>query len=264
MIWQFLIKRPCYSDITIETNSLTVVSILKDVFGEGYMARDKKSGVTISCFKEKEKYLIGVNNASFAEFDSPIPLLHVIEAQEQLDPRFFVLHGASVGKNSTVFLLLAPSSGGKSVLTLYLCSNGLDYITEDKIIIAKKDFGVIPFTTPIHIRQSGIEYVDNSVVFQQGIFHYNDDLERFVFSPYNMLESEIKTVVVLFIQIKIANEIRKLDYYNAMPLIMKSLVHNSQTDIESMKNCARLARFPCYSLDYNSMNFVLNFINSFL
>lgn len=133
MIWQFLIKRPCYSDITIETNSLTVVSILKDVFGEGYMARDKKSGVTISCFKEKEKYLIGVNNASFAEFDSPIPLLHVIEAQEQLDPRFFVLHGASVGKNSTVFLLLAPSSGGKSVLTLYLCSNGLDYITDNSL-----------------------------------------------------------------------------------------------------------------------------------
>lgn len=115
------------------------------------------------------------------------------------DGDVLALHGAAIEFDKKAFAFLAPSGKGKTTLVSYLIANGFGYVTDDCLLIDSKKLIVYPCTTPIHLRKSGFdvlnEYgaVPNEFVLLEGL-----NEKRFVFTPNCCFKNPLEIRCVFF------------------------------------------------------------------
>ena len=67
-----------------------------------------------------------------------------------------VIHGAAAARRSDVILLPAPMDSGKSTLVTSLVRAGLDYVTDDAIVVNESGGIVQPFAKPIRLETRSV------------------------------------------------------------------------------------------------------------
>ncbi len=197
---------------------------------------------------------------------SPTPL-------SELDRRLFehptyadsilALHGAAVEWNGKAHLFLAATTSGKTTLTSYLTSNGFGYLTDDCILLGREDFWVHPYTTPIQLRDGGLEVLRAYAAEPEGLELLEEEnaLRRFVYTPQNCAEEPLPLASIFFIErTEHENAVIDMSVNERMTALMRSPITNYRVDGDYLRLLSRLARVDCQILRYCDMNFVKELI----
>lgn len=180
-----------------------------------------------------------------------------------LQNNVWALHGAAVCYKNEVYLLLAPTHIGKTTLTAYLTNSGLEYVTDDCIVIDRASLMVHPFSIPLHLRSGGMEVLkkvgcnipDNLPSVTEGNIH------RYVLTPDKIRTSPVKIAKIFFIErTEDINSIDLMDGAQSVMSLLKAPSVNYPIISEYLQFVSEIAKIGCYNLKYSDMNFVLRSI----
>ncbi len=180
-------------------------------------------------------------------------------------PNIFALHGAAVEWQKKCHLFLAPTTSGKTTLTAFLTRLGFGYITDDCILLDRSNFCVHPFTTPIQLREGGIDVLTKHNAVPEKLQRLDESpaQKRFVYTPNNCVDHPIPLQNIFFIQLSnCENKLVEMPSAERMIQIMKSPITNYPITRNYLGFIALLSRVNCFKLIYSDMNFVKEVIQS--
>ena len=170
-----------------------------------------------------------------------------------------VLHGAAVTYNGNAYLLLGSTSKGKTTLASYLSSCGFGYITDDHILIEKNTNKIIPFPTPIQLREGGyniLKKLNMCPVDKIKLINWIG-YERYVYTPSYIIEKNVDVASVIFICRSTGiNDISVLTPSSVLMGLLHSPIVNYDITPDYLKCLVFLSRKMCYDIHYADMDYV--------
>ena len=144
------ISFPSLQTFQIKSKSEAFIEALHLMFGaycKTATVLESYSYIFVEKLNENE-YFVSYNEHKIIT-DSPISYIYHYMIQDlMLQNNVWALHGAAVCYKNEVYLLLAPTHIGKTTLTAYLTNSGLEYVTDDCIVIDRASLMVHPFFNP--------------------------------------------------------------------------------------------------------------------
>lgn len=130
-----------------ETGKKRIKEVYKDI-GEYRVVKKTKTDV---------KFIVGGNKlyATGPLMDNPNQLINFINAQfmeVELQGDSMLFHAAGVSKNNEGIILAAQSGKGKSTTALNLMNEGLDFVSNDRIVLKKEEDKFTMVGVPKHPR----------------------------------------------------------------------------------------------------------------
>jgi len=137
----------------------------------GYrLIKKVKTGVHFAV-KEKDCLAMGPLKAYSNQL---INYLNAIFMEDELHGDHMLFHAAGVAVNGEGIVIAAPSGKGKSTTSLYLVNEGLDFVSNDRVILQKRDDHYEMIGVPKHPRVNPGTLLNNPKVK-----HLLRDPERF-------------------------------------------------------------------------------------
>jgi hypothetical protein len=97
---------------------------------------------------------------------------------------FVIYHGCGMSTRGFSFLLLGQTFSGKSTLAAFLYAKGLQYLTDDFVILDTKNLSIIPYPKPIHLRYGGKKVLENYHDIYLSFEHISyTNYERWIIKP---------------------------------------------------------------------------------
>ena len=250
---------PFKSALSIQTNCNHLYHALKAKYGNYISITPNSTVVDISILKQNDTYVFRYFTD---EHRCDAPLLeidHYLTHHTNFHPDIFALHGAAVEYRDKCFLLLAPTGSGKTTLTAYLTSNGFGYLTDDCILINRSDLTIFPFTTPLHIRNGGLQVLEQyDTLPPVELLEEPPVFRRFVYTPSNCISSPLPVAAIYFIKRTAdTNQLQTMPTTTRMTEMMKAPITDYTVDGDYLRFLSRLVKLPCYQLCYHDMNYVL-------
>ena len=174
-------------------------------------------------------------------------------------PSIFALHGAAVEWQGHCNLFLAPTTSGKTTLSSYLTTIGFGYVTEDCILLDRTDLCVYPCTTPIQLREGGMNVLlkHNAAPQAYTILDIPPVPKRFVYTPSNCIDYPTPLKNIFFIQLSdCENKLIEMPSIERMTELMKSPITNYPVTGDYLRFIAQLSKVNCYKIVYKDMDFV--------
>ena len=181
------------------------------------------------------------------------------------DESVLALHGGAVEWCGEAYLLLAPTTGGKTTLTSYLTSCGCGYVTDDCILIDRSDFCVFPFPAPIQLRDGGLEVLKryHAVPECLALLEEGDRLRRWAYTPKSCVKLPIPLKQIFFIErTDSENALVEMTTTERMTALLKSPITNYPVTGDYLRLLSRLARVNCHVLRYSDMQYVKELIQN--
>ena len=181
------------------------------------------------------------------------------------DESVLALHGGAVEWRGEAYLFLAATTSGKTTLTSYLTSCGCGYITDDCILIDRSDFCVHPFTTPIQLRDGGLEVLKRYQAVPEclALLEEGDTLRRWVYTPENRVKEELPLKRIFFIErTEHENAVINMTTTERMTALMKSPITNYTITGDYLRLLSCLAKVECHVLRYCDMRYVKELIQN--
>ncbi|MBO5321414.1 MAG: hypothetical protein J6B22_02270 [Clostridia bacterium] len=254
----YCIDRPAMQPIRIITESIKVAKWLALYYGRYFKPNNAIPKMTIEISEiNNDKYEITYNNETIITNSFIKDFSDLLREITVCDSNAFVLHGASIEYHNEAYVFLAPSTGGKTTLTSYLCERKFGYITDDFTIIDKESLSIIPINKPIHLRLKSLFLLNNTYNFKIKTYNLDDGFtKRFIYQPNNICVESIPIRSIYFL--KRNNEINKISKVPNVEksiYLLKSLMFskNVTSDILSIN---KLSKYPCYILEYSDLGFV--------
>ena len=163
---------------------------------------------------------------------------------------YYFAHGAIISYCGKGILLLGKSGSGKSTLTAYLCSNGFQYVSDDKAIISSVTDKVYPFSRFIQLREDAL-----NILKQYHIVLKTKDISIYEYNRKSVIDIIPQKVVLLLRHNNIDECIlqRKKGNDAMQALLWNSYSANCIHDtIHSAISFAR--KKQVYFLEYNRMD----------
>ena len=259
------ISLPSLQTYQIRSKSESFIGTLHLMFGQFCKATtdfEPYSYIFVEQLNEVE-YFVSYNEHKIIT-DSPISYIYHYMIQDlMLQNNVWALHGAAVSYNNEAYLLLAPTHIGKTTLTAYLTNFGLEYVTDDCIVIDRTSLMVHPFSIPLHLRSGGMEVLkkvgcnipDNLPSVTEGNIH------RYVLTPDIIRNSPAKIAKIFIIKrTEDDNSIELMDGAQSVMSLLKAPIVNYPICPEYLQCVSEIAKTGCYFLKYSDMNFVLRSI----
>lgn len=99
----------------------------------------------------------------------------IIRENLQLDDEYCFLHGSATLIDNRLCLFLSETGMGKSTLSVYFDMHGYKCITDDLIILDKKNYTIYPISKYAHIRKEGLFLFQNNI----DLLTYNRLIDRY-------------------------------------------------------------------------------------
>ena len=259
------ISFPSLQTFQIKSKSETFINALHLMFGrfcKTTTIHETYSYIFVEQLSEVE-YFVSYNEHKIIT-DSPISYIYHYMIKDLFSQRsILALHGAAVCYKNEVYLLLAPTHIGKTTLTAYLTNYGLEYVTDDCIVIDRTSLMVHPFSIPLHLRSGGMEVLkkvgcnipDNLPSVTEGNIH------RYVLTPDKIRTSPAKIAKIFFIErTEDINSIDLMDGAQSVMSLLKAPIVNYPICPEYLQCFSKIAKIGCFNLKYSDMNFVLRSI----
>lgn len=115
---------------------------------------------------------------------------------------FLCLHGGAIScERGDAIVFLANSMVGKSTLITFLCMNGMEYITDDRVLIDINRMEIFPFESSIMLRKGGKKLLEEEYCIQINTKTYSYKRnEREVFQPPKMRGERVKIRCIYFLE----------------------------------------------------------------
>lgn len=259
------ISLPSLQTFQIRSKSESFIGALNLMFGQFCKTttnHETYSYIFVEQLSEVE-YFVSYNEHKIITY-SPISYIYHYMIQDlMLQNNVWALHGAAVCYKNEVYLLLAPTHTGKTTLTAYLTNNGLEYVTDDCIIVDSKSLLVHPFQMPLHLRSGGVEVLkgagcnipDNLPLVFEGNVH------RYILTPDKERSSPAKIAKLFFIErTENDNSLKLMDGAQSIMSLLKAPIVNYPVNPEYLQFISEIAKIGCYYLKYSDMSFVLRLI----
>lgn len=246
------------NSILIKTDSIEVIDILSDYYGEYFAYLEDSSVKYIEIICEHDGYIIINNNQTFKTSYLLKTIGRIIYDNIIFSEKIFTLHGAALEKGNKAILFLAPTLTGKTTLTSYLTSRGCGYITDDCILIDKNTLKIHPFTLPLHLREGGYRLLCDETTFDMDVKKVSDGLStRYVYMPAKKITDQIIVEKIFFLKRNLKHnrfvEMSKVERINTLINSIYKYEHIYELDIKMLDS---LARNKCYVLWYKDLSYI--------
>lgn len=262
-IRKLCLSRPFQSTYTFITNDNKITRLLYLLYGDYLNETEFEVGDTIHVLEQNNSYTLMINNAIITTQDPLVYISNYIYENTIFASNVIALHGAAVEHNGTAHLFIGKTQSGKTTLTSYLVSNNFGYITEDCILIDMYSLNVIPYHTPIHLREGGLNILKQLKVpvEKMDLLRISDSDIRYVFSPDYETERMVPISNVYFINrnassysLSIMNESDKIIS------LLTSLFSPRPIDKNILRAISRLTSFRFSQLSYKDVSEVIPLI----
>lgn len=179
----------------------------------------------------------------------------VNEMQWWLEDRYYLMHGACVGMNGNGALITAPSGKGKSTLALSGLVCGMEYISEDYVLVSREGELLGNFIFPTgFLLEDTLEMLpdlkDGILLYDRSRNKYLADLSRYRAQFKDRLR--IRCLIYPEVTDRRSPEIRKSDNAFSFMQAVKTTAKQINADRYSdyfMKLFARFKDVPSYRFD---------------
>lgn len=257
---KYWIACPFQSSFCVEAEDETVLTNLKLKYGRYCTPHGAEDTPCFSVTRENEESWQIRWKGEWFRCSSPLGFL----SQEMVfcrrfDPRVFALHGAAVEVRGKACVFLAATTAGKTTLTAYLVQKGMGYLTDDCVLIDRETLAVYPCTTPVHLRQGGVEVLRRYGALPPLLQPLGDPgFERWTFLPERCIESPLPLEKIFFLQrTEDENGVHVLETNDAFSRLLKSPITEYPLTAEHLKTVSRLTQTRPEELRYKDMNYVV-------
>ncbi len=235
-----------------------LADLLKILYGE-YCVETPKRALWEIEIKDKgrnQAFDIIYDDKKFMS-DTPVQdVLKILFQHPNIEPGVIALHGAAVEHCGKAHVFLAATKTGKSTLASYLTSQGLGYISEDCVLIRKKERCVIPCTIPVHLREGGKKVLDElGIQYEYSCVHLAN-VERYIYCPEKRVADELPIGAVYFItRNNLRNEVRRCDKAASFEKLLQAPITVHQVDGEYIRTLLALTE-NIYDVMYKDMEYI--------
>lgn len=254
---------PYQSSFTIKTDCCELSNSLKLKHGK-YIKSGNNTDFLITAMKKGGRYEISFGNEIITTDFALRKIEDIMYENRQYAQSIFALHGGAVEFEGGAYLIVAPTTSGKTTLTAYLASKGFGYITDDCILLNKNSIKIHPFNTPIHLRGGGYDVLKKLNCLPENLELLDDiSIKRYVYTPKNCITEPLPLKKIFFItRTENLNLSEKMNTVEKMTALLKSPITEYKIDSDYLAFISRLAKVPCERLYYCDMNFVSEVIKN--
>lgn len=260
-MFHFLISLPFQTTYRISTNCPTLPALLSLKYGE-YVSENstQSANFEIVVIRAGSLYNIFFQGKKIVSQTVLLTIDQILFENTIYDPGIFALHGGSVESSGKAYLLLAPTTSGKTTLTSFLVSQGFGYLTDDCILLDRSTFQVHPCRIPLHLRPGGLSVLERYCAVPPNLQALGIE-SRYVYSPANSVDRAIPLGGIFFItRTDDDNRVIEMNTNERILALMNSPITNYNVDSTYLKFLSRLAKFTCQKLYYSDMRFVAEVI----
>jgi len=183
---------------------------------------------------------------------------NIIYETTAIDDEMLAVHAGAVGIDGRAFILAGFTESGKSTLTAYLYNQGYEYISDDIVLIKKKDLSVVPFRRPLQLRQGGADVLRRYNVRLDGCdFIDFGNIKRIVMPVKPLLYDEYSIGGILFIRrTENINSLLPIPKQKAFTNLMKNQFVFMKPEPELLGIIKALCEKGVYELLYSDMKYV--------
>lgn len=220
---------------------------------------ETKTGISLSVLKATGKYRFTSPHKDILT-DCPLyELDRYLFEHADYDPCILALHGAAVEWKGGGYLFLAATQSGKTTLTSYLTSWGFGFLTDDCILLDRKDFRIYPNAEPIHLREGGLAVLKKYGAVPPDLRAVGEDpsLLRYVYTPPKIAAEAVPLRCIYFPErTEEENSVTSMTANERLVSLMKSPIISYSVTGDYLRLLSRLARVRCYRLRYKDMDYV--------
>ena len=247
----------------IRTNCENLVCSLRLQYGRYLCEGEEADGSTITVVKHEASYRIDFAG-KIIEADCPLEKIDsILFEHTRFDDWIFAIHGAAVEWQGQAYLFLAATTSGKTTLAAYLTSQEFGYITDDCILLDRTSLLVTPFSTPLHLREGGLEVLRRYRAAPDKPTLLDDPvIRRYIHTPENCVTEPLPLGRIFFIaRTEQENRLVPMSGNEKMAALMKSPITNYPLTGEYVRFLSRLAQSAdCRRLYYSDMAYVAEVI----
>ena len=262
---KILLSLPNQYPTVIFTNVKSLPSFLRLKFGKYVTDKEIPSLEEIHIWEDNGVCTFTAKEDSHTTENPLTELDRYLFEHPTYDASVLALHGAAVEWQGGANLFLAATTSGKTTLTSYLTSFGCGYLTDDCILLDRSTFLVHPCTTPIQLRDGGLEVLKAYQAAPKNLQLLEEAhaLRRWVYTPKNSIEAKIPLKRIFFIE-RTENENGLIDMSTTerITALMKSPITNYSVTGDYLRLLARLAKIDCHILRYCDMRYVKELIQN--
>lgn len=261
---QVTLNLPFQTSFQISTNSKELVGMLKLKYGKYVTTTAAENAKHISAFKKDGVYQVAFEDTNVTDESGAFAIDEIVANNTVYDEAVFALHGAAVEHRGKAYLFLASTTSGKSTLTSFLTTSGFGYLTDDCILLDRTSFCVYPFTTPIHLREGGLNVLKRLNSAPKSFEVIDDEkFERFVYTPSNCVTRPAELDKIFFIaRTEQENSLNQMDTISRMTALMKAPITPYPVTPDYLKFISKLAAKNCFALNYCDMAFAAEVIQN--
>lgn len=245
-------------DFCVQSNDTVIIEALSLLYGKFVIdvSVRKSFDIVINKLNDNE-YEMNYNSIRIVSSNPVQNISNILFENPNFDSECIAIHGGAIEYCGKAYLFIAPTMGGKSTLISYLISKGMGYISEDCILINKKDLSIVPYTSPIHIRQGGKTVLEKYGIHNNYFKYINHDVMRYIFTPNKCIDKNISiNSMYFFSRSETINQINLINKYALIEKLLKSVITTYRIDGSYLKTIMTLANNSCYNLYYRDMEFV--------
>ena len=262
----FVYAAPHQSVFLITTNYEDLENLMRLKYGKYILSglTDKRVDFYLEVCKNVNNYQIATGTKIINTSDPIVEIDRFIFQNNKFDTKIFAIHGAAIEYKGKAFLLIAPTTGGKTTLTGYLLSRGMGYITEDCILMDRASFHIHPFTLPLQIREDGMNVlIQNNVRLHQIQQLHIGSLQRYIYDPIDCVHSTLPLGGMFFIERSDENNLLSdMTKYDSISALLRSPMISYDLSSDYLHFIAKLSQHRCGLLQYRDMDFVYKTIQS--
>jgi hypothetical protein len=124
------------------------------------------------------------------------------------------LHAACVGRDGLGILLLGPSGSGKSTVSLHCVLQGLEFLSEDSVLVRPDGLLATGVPSFLHVRPDSLRFVTDAgsaaAIRTSSMIRRRSGVEKFEFdlrhAPYRLAPAPLRIAAVVFVSSKSAGQ----------------------------------------------------------
>jgi len=260
----YAIELPFRVPFSVETDLQETEQILKLEYGKFVRTCSVPYPHILRIEKEHNLYLIHCKDRIRRVEDAAAGIHSAVYETVGFQDSVLPFHGAALSYNGKAHLFLAPTTGGKTTLAAYLTYRGFGYLSDDCILLDRKNDQVHPSPTPIHLREGGYQVLSELGALTASCTVMGaGDSRRYVFTPQNISVQPLPIGGIYWLKrTEDRNECLPCGTAEKVKGLLSSLLVYRPVDAAMIQCCMAAAKQGGYMLLYKDMEYVYELVSA--